>query len=221
MKNRFVPGKLLLVFIIFPSILIAQDLPKIIHPSPETSALFRFQDYPMDHSTGLPQISIPIYEVKSGSLSVPISISYHASGRRVTDQDGPIATGWSLSAGGIISRTLYGSVDFGTGTITGNYPFPYPFRTGNLTNFDDYEYFEKIIHYDKGPCLTSASFLDSEFDIFSYSFGNNSGKFFFNDENGVKTAKTLPHKPYKITPIVSSTGLDAIEVIDEIGRAHV
>ena len=57
----------------------SQDLPKVIQPSPDASALFRYQDYPMDYSTGLPQISIPIYEVKSGSLSVPISISYHAA----------------------------------------------------------------------------------------------------------------------------------------------
>ena len=88
--------------------LLAQtDLPKIIKPSPETSALFRFQDYPMDYSTGLPQISIPIYEINSGSLSVPISISYHASGRKVYDQDGPIALGWSLNTGGSIWYLLF------------------------------------------------------------------------------------------------------------------
>src|SRR4051812_31972766 len=90
----------------------SQDLPKVIQPSPEAAALFRFMDYPMDYSTGLPQISIPLYEVKSGELSVPISISNHASGRRVNDQDGPVALGWSLNAGGMISRTSYGSVDF-------------------------------------------------------------------------------------------------------------
>jgi hypothetical protein len=125
-----------------------QDLPKVIKPSPGTSALFRFSDYPMDYSTGLPQISIPIYEVQSGSLSVPISISYHASGRRVSDQDGPVALGWRLNAGGMISRTVYGSPDFGTGA-SGTYNFPYPLRTNSLstTTETDLVYLEKLIHY--------------------------------------------------------------------------
>lgn len=128
------------------------DLPKIIKPSPETSALFRFQDYPMDYSTGLPHISIPIYEVTSGSLNVPISLSYHASGRKVYDQDGPIALGWSLNTGGMISRTIYGSADFGT-TVDGTYKFPYPFKIDNLSNYYDLGYLQKINHCNIPPSL--------------------------------------------------------------------
>ncbi|HEY1202488.1 MAG TPA: hypothetical protein VGE79_15970, partial [Niastella sp.] len=64
-------------------------LPKIIAPSPEAAALFRFLDYPVNYATGVPDISVPLYEVKCGSLSLPVSISYHAAGRRVTDQTGP------------------------------------------------------------------------------------------------------------------------------------
>lgn len=199
--------------------LFAQDLPRIIQPSPETSALFRFQNYPMDYSTGLPQINIPIYEIKSGDLSVPISISYHASGRRVYDQDGPIAAGWSLNAGGMISRTVYGAVDFGT--AAGTFKFPYPFNTTNLSNSTTLPYLENIMHYNDNPDdATPGTWTDGEYDMFSYSFGDHSGKFFFKDNNNVKTAALLPYKPYIITPIYNSIGLFQINIVDDKGTLY-
>ena len=199
--------------------LLAQtDLPKIIKPSPETSALFRFQDYPMDYSTGLPQISIPIYEINSGSLSVPISISYHASGRKVYDQDGPIALGWSLNTGGSISRVIHGSADFGT-ISNGTYFFPYPFKLDNLDNVIDITYLQRIIHYENPDCdiVPWSDWKDSEYDIFSYSFGNNSGKFFFKDVNSVKTPVLIPYKPFAITTVYTLNALNTIDLLDDKG----
>jgi hypothetical protein len=193
----------------------SQELPKVIKPSPETAALFRFADYPMDYSTGLPQISIPIYQVQSGSLSVPISISYHASGRRVSDQDGPVALGWSLNAGGMISRTVYGAPDFGSGNH-GTYNFPYPFKTSDFDIVNDLVYLEKAIHYANQDASITP-WTDSEYDVFSYSFNNNSGKFIFKDNNGVKTAALLPYKAYVVKPIYDQWGLGAIEITDDKG----
>jgi hypothetical protein len=177
----------------------------------------------MDYSTGLPQISIPIYEVRSGSLSVPVSLSYHADGRRVYDRDGPVALGWSLNAGGSISRTIFGSADFGAGSVA-SHRFPYPFVTQNLTNYDNLEYLLKIAHSDKADCAV-LPWMDSEYDIFSYSFGTHSGKFFFKDENDVKTPVFLPFKPFLITPFYSTSGapnfnklgLGSFEITDENG----
>ncbi len=195
------------------------DLPKIIQPSPEATALFRFQDYPMDYSTGLPQISIPIYSITVGSISVPISLSYHASGRRVSDQDGPIALGWILNAGGMISRTIYGSPDFGTNG--GNYKFPYPFKTDFIGIVNDLGYLEKINHFDKNPddCL-QGNWMDSEYDLFSYSFGDKGGKFIFKDDNNIKTPVLLPDKPYVVVPIYDVTGLENINITDDKGTLY-
>jgi hypothetical protein len=191
------------------------DPPKIIQPSPTTASLFRFQDYPMDYSTGLPQISIPIYEITSGSLSLPISISYHASGRKVYDQDGPVALGWSLNAGGSLSRTVHGTPDFG------NFLFPYPFKIDNLTNLNDQTYLQKIIKYnDYGYCGAIFPFLDTEYDIFSYSIGSNSGKFIFKDNNNVKTLALLPYKPIVVTPINPSPGVIGFDIVDEKGITY-
>jgi len=192
------------------------DLPRIIQPSPEAAALFRYLDYPVDFSTGLPAISVPIYEVKCGSLTVPVSIDYHASGRRVYDQDGAVALGWSLNAGGMISRTVYGAVDFGT--TAGTFKFPYPFNTTNITNQNNLPYLEEIMHYGGNPDdVGVSSWLDGEYDMFAYSFGDHSGKFIFKDNNNVKTPALTPYRPYKITPIYTNNGLNAIDILDDKG----
>jgi len=221
MKKVFIFSTFLIVLAALSSKAVAQDLPRIIQPSPEASQLFRFQDYPMDYSTGLPQISIALYEVKSGSLSVPISISYHASGRKVYDQDGPVAVGWSLNAGGSISRTVHGAVDFGTSA--GTFKFPYPFTTTGLTNLNNLPYLENAMHFDKNPTVVNTgTWTDDEYDVFSYSFGDHGGKFIFKDNNDVKTPVLLPYKPYIITPTYTTsgstkTGLTVITILDDKG----
>jgi len=54
-------------------------MPQPVPASPNVAALAKFGDYQVSHFTGLPEISIPIFEVKNGSLSIPITLSYHAS----------------------------------------------------------------------------------------------------------------------------------------------
>jgi hypothetical protein len=61
----------------------------------------------------VPNISVPLYTVTEGDIQLPISLSYHAGGIRVDETSGPIGLGWSLNAGGMISRTVYGGPDEG------------------------------------------------------------------------------------------------------------
>ncbi|MCL1663146.1 hypothetical protein M2T78_02710 [Elizabethkingia ursingii] len=74
--------------------------------SPNIYNLGLYGIYPVDFSTGVPKIEIPIYTIKSGSLTFPITISYHASGIKVNQEASAVGLGWSLNAGGAIIRTL-------------------------------------------------------------------------------------------------------------------
>jgi hypothetical protein len=85
--------------------------PKIIQNSPEVSALQRYGDIPVSIYTGVPDISVPLYTVKSGDLQLPISVSYHASGIRVADEASRVGLGWVLNANGVIGRTVMGKDD--------------------------------------------------------------------------------------------------------------
>ncbi len=185
----------LLYLILSASIGFAQSLPQVIKPSPETTALFRYLDYPVDHSTGVPEINIPIYEIKSGSLTLPISISYHASGRRVGEENGPIASGWTLNCGGMISRTVFGQ----PGGSRFPDPVPSPFE---ITNWDNYEQISDFYY----------GFQHSEYDIFSYSTPSGGGRFIMTNSG----AKLIPLKPFLID---NSTSFPS-KIIDDKGIVY-
>ena len=48
----------------------ADDLVKIIPPSPNSAAIEQFISQPVSLHTGIPDINIPIYEIRQGSLRV-------------------------------------------------------------------------------------------------------------------------------------------------------
>ena len=48
--------------------------------SPEAAVLDKFHSYPVDHCTGVPDIRIPLYEIVAGDITLPVTLSYHASG---------------------------------------------------------------------------------------------------------------------------------------------
>ena len=83
----------------------------VIPPSPQAAALARYAEYPVSLTTGIPDISVPLYEIDLGGYRLPISISYHASGSRPDEIPGYVGTGWTLNAGGAVTRTILGKPD--------------------------------------------------------------------------------------------------------------
>jgi hypothetical protein len=144
--------------------------PTVIPPSPEAQSFIRYGEIPVDYSTGVPKIEVPIYEIKSGKLSLPISLSYHASGIRVNDISGVAGLGWRLNAGGVLTRTVKGRAD--------------DTFHGMLTNM----YYSKS-DIDNAPLSSSIYYLleaqsktqtDNQSDNYYYSAGNDlSGQFIY------------------------------------------
>jgi hypothetical protein len=56
--------------------------------------------------TGTATASIPLYNVQSGGISLPITLFYGGNGVRITDGEGNAGINWNLSAGGKISRQV-------------------------------------------------------------------------------------------------------------------
>ena len=86
-------------------------LDNILPLSPQAASLARYGEYPVSHATGIPDITIPIYEIKLGDFTLPISISYHASGIKVDDVASTVGLGWTLNAGGAVTRQVFGAPD--------------------------------------------------------------------------------------------------------------
>src|SRR5258705_12034914 len=89
----------------------ANTIGRVNISSPNAASLGKYGDVPVSYHTGIPDISIPIYTVRSGSLSLPVNLSYHASGLKVQEQASWVGAGWSLNAGGMITRTVKGAAD--------------------------------------------------------------------------------------------------------------
>src|SRR5665647_1085236 len=160
----------------------------IIQPSPKVEMFNRFLEYPVNTQTGIPEISIPLYEIICGDLKLPISISYHASGRKVYDENGPLGLGWVLNTGGMINRTVYGFRDDDV------YPFPSPLPLSeNLSVANDYDLLAGII---RSPEVNT--WYDSEYDIFSYFLGGTAGNFILKNENNTKVPTTIPNRAIDI-----------------------
>ena len=182
----------------------------IILPSPEIEMINKFTDYPVNTQTGLPEVNIPLYEVVCGDLKLPISISYHASGRKTYDRNGPIGLHWVLNTGGLISRIVYGIRD----DEVWDFPSPFP-NVETQTVQDDFDFLAGV-NQSHGVVTK----YDTEYDIFSYSYNGGSGNFILKDINNSKVPEVIPNKKIQITVHKTTPPnyyFDYIEIIDEYG----
>lgn len=83
----------------------------IVPPSPDVATLMQYQEIPVDYFSGVPNISYDLFTIKTGSISIPIRLSYHGGGMRVTEKAGDVGVCWSISSGAVIARTVYGAPD--------------------------------------------------------------------------------------------------------------
>ncbi|MDX2250233.1 MAG: RHS repeat domain-containing protein [Bacteroidia bacterium] len=188
------------IFFVFGGILLAVgkslsqvELPDVIPPSPTAASLGEYGDIPVSQYTGIPNISIPLYALQSRDISLPISLNYHAGGIKVEEEASWVGLGWSLNAGGVITRSVRGLDDLG---LLG-YPFdtaPFPASNGD-NNYDwdnaqtnDLLFFESLCEGTK----------DGEPDQFYFNFGNYSGKFVLRRGSNYNDVKVLLLSQQKI-----------------------
>ncbi|MFN3666290.1 MAG: hypothetical protein ACK4S0_09030, partial [Sediminibacterium sp.] len=168
-----------LFFTIFVTKALAQPRNNYINdvamPAPNAASLGKYGDIPVSYFTGTPNISIPIYTLQEGPLSLPVSLSYHASGLKIGEPASWVGAGWSLSAGGIITRSVLGiRDDAGIGY----------YYSGNTVDTSN----AKIIQVLDGQ-------LDSEPDVFTFNFSGYAGKFFFDKD---RKCQLVPKQDVKI-----------------------
>lgn len=52
----------------------------------------------VDLASGISTINIPIFELKTNDMTIPIGLTYQTTGIRLTDlNNGPLGIGWNLS----------------------------------------------------------------------------------------------------------------------------
>lgn len=153
---------------------------------PTAAALTKYVDYPVNYHTGTPEISFPLYTVKDGPLSLPITLSYHAAGLKVMEHASWVGAGFSLLTGGVVTRSLRGYADERRKSAhaylqeKGYYNYLYN-EAGNL----DYNTF-------------ADGNKDGEPDLFFFNFNGYSGKFYFHPDG---TAVFVPQGDIRVQPL--------------------
>ncbi|MEM1322248.1 MAG: RHS repeat-associated core domain-containing protein [Bacteroidota bacterium] len=124
MKNRFrlMLGILCLFYSLISWAQIEEPAPLkgLIPAAPTAQELGKYGEVPVNLYNGLTQVSIPLMELDALHLSMPVSLSYHASGLKVDQLASWVGMGWSLNAGGVITREIRDQPDDAK-TYTGNF----------------------------------------------------------------------------------------------------
>jgi YD repeat-containing protein len=193
---------------------IKTDLPTIIPPSPTVAALMKFEEVPVSNYTGIPDISIPLFSspTHSKDITLDISLKYHPSAVAPRERASDVGLGWSLFAGGSISRTVRGMPDevaFG-----GSNPKVGIYKDSISTYLKNNYYealpaFEAIANDTLGLGLQyeiTEKFLwdtkargayDAEHDLWQFNFMGKSGRFYIK-KNNQNQLEVIPLDDYKI-----------------------
>lgn len=192
------------IVLILVSSNVAGQLPHIVPLPPNAAAFAKSGDYKVGPISGRPEISFPIYTVESGNLKLPISLSYLASGIQVNQLSSWVGLGWSLNAGGIISRSVRGIPD--DVSLYGWY--------ADKMSSDD------LAHSSDYPLLKSYADLvrDSYPDFFSYNFGSKGGKFVF--RKTTQKFETIPFEPVDIFLQNGSAESNHFRITDNDGTKY-
>ncbi len=79
----------------------------VLPSSPQASSVSKYFSSDIAYCTGAAQISVPIYSLAGHELSVPIGLRYSSgSGIKLDEVAGVAGLGWTLEAGGCVSRTV-------------------------------------------------------------------------------------------------------------------
>lgn len=164
--------------------------------SPTAKSFQRYGEIPVSLYTGTPDISIPLATMKSDNLTLPVELSYHSGGIKADDRPGPTGLGWTLIAGGAITREKYDLPD-----ELDERGFFY--KHSYISSFDkNPSLIDDMIYRDGGPAIAD---YDLQPDKFSFNFPGYSG-FFIMDAEGewhVVCSRPLKVESYTLASPIS------------------
>lgn len=186
-------------------------LPNYIPPSPSVANLMKFEEVPVDNYTGVPDVSIPLYDIANSNKTVTLNLAlkYHPGSIAVDEKASDVGLGWNLFAGGTISRTVKDLPDetLFYGKKAGIYQTNVAGSTNNYYNFISIINGAGIQNptqqYLVDEYLWEANEkrkYDTQHDLWQFNFMGFSGRFYIkkNMSTGVLEVKPLDNYNLKI-----------------------
>ncbi|WP_163325497.1 hypothetical protein [Draconibacterium mangrovi] len=201
----------------------------IIPPSPTSSEFDKYVKQEVSYYNGMPEISIPLYTINLKDQSIPINLSYHASGIKYHQKNGSVGVGWVLNPGYRISRTIRGYADelvsmpTDFSTVLLNYENQINLDNDPQLKVNRDRYLSKFVRESD---LSNYGQLDGEFDEFVFSSPGGSGEFIIQDRvNGI--VQTLEESNLQIDYVTGNSltsllqgSITGIQVTDDRGNRY-
>ena len=140
--------------------------PDMLAHSPEAEQMAKYVTLPVTLYSGMPNISVPIYDLKTKSLDIPISLGYNYNGFKPAEVAGYAGLGWSVQGGGVITRMVKSRVDHEDPDVT---------TSGN--NYDDFVNINELRNKQDFLNKMALNLEDGEPDVYVFSCNGMSGKF--------------------------------------------
>lgn len=165
--------------------------------SPQAEAFQRVGDYSVNNSSGMPDISIPLYEINHCGYKIPLALRYIATPLKPGYNYDVVGKGWALSPSACITRNIASAADEDT-------DFKLSTQIFN-EYFNDYE--------------NSLNDFNFQHDKFNVTLPDGASFFFYmcRDEGQNIRYYISDRHPWKITYGVSGSGISNFTLTDEHG----
>jgi len=160
----------------------------LIPPSPNAASLGKYGVVPVSLQTGIPNISIPLTEAVGKQLKIPMTLNYHNNGFKPFEEASWVGAGFSLEAGGVITRIIKDKVDEDQHVPSKYQDVDWRFHQP-----------DSITQSFMDQAMYGLS-IDMEPDIYAFNFAGRSGKFV------VYKGKVYQY-PYQQLTIIQDAGL--------------
>lgn len=170
---------------------LSPDLPTLVPVTPTAAHLIKVGMGDANKATGAATANFPLYELHIGNLKMPIGLSYFSQGNKTEEQCTRAGFGWSLNAGGVITRKVNGVADDLAQPLA--LPTDLSAHSGDL-----------LTTFQLGQATnTTSSGFDAAPDEFMFNFNGISSKFMIDADGSIAI---LSHQNLKITVNRGGTG---------------
>ncbi|WP_160137694.1 hypothetical protein [Chryseobacterium sp. c4a] len=201
--------------ILFLNIMVqSQYTPKVLPPSPNATSLAKFVESPISYYRGSANVNIPLFNIDSGDFPLNVSIQYDTKGILVGEIASAVGAGWSLNAGGLITRQVRQRPDENQqGYLTYNY---------NATFQTDVSV--RQAQRTIGSTYSDSSQpLDEDPDLYIINFLGKSGKFIIDNVTKKAVVQGFEDWQVKIDYVNINAfdfAIDRITITDELGNQY-
>ena len=158
----------------------ATYLENTMPPSPDPASVVKYADVPFTHCAGMAEYDVSFYTLQGREFSIPIGLHYASGGIKLDEIAGVAGLGWTLNAGGCITRTV---MDMPDEFVPSAGPFHHEMPSGSLLsdlqgmveNNETMNFLRDIVW----------NRVDASLDRYSYSVCGLSGSFVIQDDGTV------------------------------------